>query len=109
MFTLRLASYILRQIKNDKAKGIDMRTRLGSAQKSPIERLSNSALNNIIALVGVTLALLFIFFGGNIVVKMINFLSVQSEAGFVLHPESQEVYIAKGIAAVLVTVFMLKK
>ena len=86
-----------------------MRTRLGSAHKSPIEKLQIGIINNILAVIGVLLAFVLIYFGGHLAVRIINFLSHESQAGFVLDPNSQEVLIAKGVIAALTAFFMLKK
>lgn len=86
-----------------------MRTRLGSAHKSPIEKISIGVLNNLISIVGVAMAFVIIHFGGNFLVRMLNFLSEESQAGFVLDPNSQTTYIVKGVVAALTAFFMLKK
>ena len=86
-----------------------MRKRLGSVEKAPIEKLTNGLINNLLTVVGLGIAFLLIYFGGNLAVSMINFLAKESEAGFVVDPNSQNVYIAKGIVAVLTAIFMLKK
>ena len=86
-----------------------MRKRLGSVEKAPIEKLTNGVVNNLLSVIGVAIAFALIYFGGNAVVGMINFLSRESEAGFVIDPNSQTVYIVKGVVAVLTAIFMLKK
>ena len=86
-----------------------MRKRLGSVEKAPIEKLTNGFINNLLSVIGVAIAFALIYFGGNFVVKMINFLSKESEAGFVVDPNSTNVYIVKGVVALLTAIFMLKK
>ena len=76
---------------------------------APVEKLKDSVLKNVLILVALFFAALFIYFGGNLCLTMINGLSKQLDANVTLTPDTPEVYALQGIVFLLTAYVFFKK
>ncbi len=86
-----------------------MRKRLGSLEKSPIEKLSHGAQRGSFAIIACIVALFLTHFGVDFVVDFLNFLEDNTEGNdFILHSAST-VWYTKGIIALIALFFIIKR
>ncbi len=86
-----------------------MRKRLGSLEKSPIEKLSHGAQRGAFALFASVVALILTHFGIDFGVDFLNFLEENTDGNdYILH-SSPIVWYTKGFVALVALFFIIKR
>lgn len=86
-----------------------MRKRLGSLEKSPIDKLSHGAQKSTFMIMACVVALILTHFGVDFGVDFLNFFEENADGNdFILH-SSPMVWYAKGFVAFLALIFIIKR